>query len=92
MTVPNLDRMEPPDLLIFWGRHRNGYGWRELFPEGGKGTRAATADLANYAANRATELECSRNGSTAAQTYQTICTHIRERIPAWAMWHEEKAP
>ena len=91
MTVPNLDRMEPLDLMVFWLDHRNGYAWRELFPEGGKGTRAATADLANYAANRATLLGCMRSGSAAAYTYETICAHILQRIPAWAMWHEEKA-
>ena len=55
--------------------------WRELFPEGGKGTRAATADLANYAANRATLLACLRNGSAAAHTYETICTHILRAHP-----------
>jgi hypothetical protein len=88
MSVPNLDRMEHDALTGFWVHHRNGYAWRELFPAGGKGTRNATADLASYAINRAAFLECS--GPDRARTYETICMHIRERIPAWAMWEDTK--
>ena len=57
-----------------------------------RGTRSATADLANYALNRAAFLECAGDrGPDRARTYETICMHIRERIPAWAMW-EDNAP
>ena len=90
MSVPNLDRMEPYDLYVFFEHHRNGYAWRELFPEGGKGTRAATADLANYALTRQAYLRASeRQDRRAAEQYEQMSKHTLERIPAWAMWHEE---
>lgn len=51
--APNLDCEGSSEY--FWMKHQQGKRYRELFPNGGKGTKRAAADLANYASNKATD-------------------------------------
>lgn len=86
-NVPNLDAEEATALLIFWNRHQGGRNARDLFPEGGKGTLRATADLANYASNKATAMQCRRRGDiTAALMYEDIADRIYNDLPSFARW------
>lgn len=86
-NVPNLDGQTPADLLEFWHRHNRGRKVRELFPTGGKGSRRATADLANYASNKATAMQCRLRGDIAvALSYETICDRIYSELPEGAQW------
>lgn len=84
---PNLDAMFPDDLRNFWFHHQRGRNYLELFPHGGKGTRGATADLANYAANKATAMECRQRGEIdRARMYEDIADRIYNGLPSWAKW------
>jgi hypothetical protein len=86
-NIPNLDAETPDALLAFWQRHQRGRFARELFPDSGKGTRKATADVANYAANRATAMQCRLRGDVAtALSYERICDAIYQRLPTFARW------
>jgi hypothetical protein len=86
-AVPNIDAMEQADLMRFWNRHQRGIDSRAMFPDGGKGTKTATADLANYAANKAAAISCRTSGNIqAALVYEGICERIYERLPVWARW------
>jgi len=83
----NLDCMEPDELMAFWSRHQRGRQYRELFPDGGKGTRRATADLANYASNIATAKRCRLRGDIeTALMYEKIADRIYESLPSFAQW------
>jgi len=85
----NLDDMPggADALMSFWGRHQGGRASRELFPDGGAGTRRATAELANYASNKATAMRCRLAGDIgAALTYEGICERIYAALPAFARW------
>ncbi len=74
-----------PYLMAFWFRYQGGQGYRELFPAGGKGTKRATADLANYASNKATAMSCRLRGDiNTAVMYEDICDRIYARLPDWA--------
>jgi hypothetical protein len=85
--APNLDCQSSDDLMAFWLRHQRGRKVRELFPAGGKGTRRATADLANYASNKATAQDCRLRGDIkAALIYEGICDRIYDRLPEFARW------
>jgi hypothetical protein len=86
-AVPNFDAMEPHELMAFWQAHQNGRRFAELFPGRPAGTRRAVADLANYAANKATAIACRMRGDiqTALQ-YEDICDRIYNDLPAFARW------
>jgi hypothetical protein len=85
-NVPNLDEsMTADELMQFWKRHQRGANYRALFPSGGNGTRLATADLANYASNKAAAIRCRERGNiTGAQMYEGICDKIYSELPDFA--------
>jgi hypothetical protein len=86
-NAPNLDAMDAAELSAFWVRHHGGIRVKELFPEGGEGTKTATRDLAHYAINKAVAMKCRARGDiTAALTYETICDRIYKTLPAFAHW------
>lgn len=86
-NVPNLDAMWPDTLMAFWFRHSRGRKARELFPEGGEGTRKAAKDLANYASNKAAAMGCrSRGDIPTAIQYENIADRIYNGLPAFARW------
>lgn len=88
-NVPNLDKMNQAELMEFWVRHQRGRNSRELFPEGGTGTRKATGDLAGYASNRAAMLLCRNLADNQGErVYGIICSNIRLRLPVWALFGE----
>ncbi len=83
----NLDNDTSIDLMAFWQKHQNGRRYRELFPDGGRGTKRAAADLANYASNLHTAQSCRLRGDvTAALMYERICERIYAKLPAQAKW------
>lgn len=86
--VPNLDCMESiAELMTFWQKHQRGRACAELFPQGGKGTRKACADLANYASNKATETRARLEGRMSdAQVFGNICERIYNKLPQFARW------
>lgn len=87
LQVPNLDAMDHAELMTFWQRHQNGRCYRELFPDGGKGSRGAAGDLACYASNLATARSCRLRGDIAAASmYEQIADGIYDGLPAYARW------
>jgi len=79
--------MPDGELMPFWAKHQSGRARLDLFPQGGKGTKRATADLANYASNLHTARECRRRGDiVAAQMYEGVCERIYSRLPDFARW------
>lgn len=86
-NVPNLDAEESDALMDFWARHQRGRHVKVLFPEGGRGTVSATAELANYASNKATAISCRKRGDIlAAKMYEDIADRIYARLPDFARW------
>lgn len=87
VEVPNLDTMEPDDLMEFWKRHQHGRNQRFLLPAGAKGCRRIVSDLANYAANKATAMRSRLDGNIeTALKYESICESIYNGLPAAARW------
>ncbi len=85
--VPNLDGMDQEDLWDFWKTYQRGKNYRELFPDGGEGTKNATQDLANYAANKATAMGLRAEGEIEkAVAYEDIADRIYDDLPEWAQW------
>ena len=85
-SVPNLDAMPAEDLKQFWFMHQKGGNARRVGLRG-KGSRVATADLANYASNKATAIECRLRGDIQYATmYEDICERIYQNLPAVARW------
>lgn len=83
----NLDAMSREELLSFWMKHQSGRNYRELFPEGGKGSKKAAGDLANYASNKATAMSCRVSGDIErAMMYESIADRIYAVLPAFAQW------
>ncbi len=86
-NVPNLDDDASIDLMAFWKRHQNGRAYLALFPQGGKGTKKATADLANYASNKHAARYCRISGDIqSAQIYENICQRLYDGLPESAQW------
>lgn len=84
---PNLDDLTPEGLMRFWNRYQRGQHYRELFPKGGKGTRRAAADLANYAANKSVAIKARLRGAVnTALEYERIADSIYEGLPDYAKW------
>jgi hypothetical protein len=88
MNAPNLDAVNTPEsLMAFWAMHQQGRQYRKVFPEGGKGTKRAVADLANYASNKATAIGCRLRGDIgSAIMYENICDGIYRKLPDFARW------
>lgn len=85
--VPNLDCMTPTALMQFWKTYDRGRKYRVVFPDGGPGTMRAVADLANYAANKATAMNCRIKGDIqTAMQYESICDSIYDGLPDYAKW------
>jgi hypothetical protein len=87
--MENLDAMFPDDLMKFWNvyRHATKAQRLELFGRTGKGTVTAARDLANYASNKATAMQCRARGDiSAAQMYEGICERIYSGLPEFARW------
>lgn len=87
MTI-NLDGFsDSGDLMAFWAKYQRGQHARDIFPAGGKGTRRAVADLANYASNLATARNCRARGEIGnAEMYERICQKIYAGLPGFARW------
>lgn len=86
-NVPNLDACDSDELMGFWQFYQGGRGNRYLFPDGGKGTRVATASLANYASNKATAIQSRKRGDIqSALMYEAIADRIYSGLPTWARW------
>lgn len=86
-NIPNLDCMTQDDMMNFWMRHQRGRHAKELCPDGGKGSRTTTSDLACYASNKAAAMSCRLRGDiTSALMYEDICDRIYAELPAWARW------
>lgn len=85
--MENLDAMAPDDLMKFWSKHARGHHYALLFPGKPLGCLRATADLANYASNKATAIECRKRGDVqTALEYEGICERIYKHLPAFARW------
>lgn len=83
----NLDCETPETLMQFWFRHQSGRAYRDLFPQGGRGTKRATADLANYASNKATAMRCRAGGDiNGALMYEGIADRIYAGLPEAVRW------
>lgn len=88
-NVPNLDAMEPDELMAFWKRYHRvgGKAARELFGDdiGATGYVTAARNLAHYASNKATAIQCRLRGDiTTAIMYERICDDIYARLPSFA--------
>ena len=83
----NLDGLDTTELMPFWNKHKQGRNYRDLFPQGGKGSKLATADLANYASNLHTAHSCRKVGNiSTAMQYERICERIYASLPDFARW------
>jgi hypothetical protein len=89
MTEFNPDGMDADALWDFWKQTQQTCRptARRLFPDRPRGYVQATANLGNYAANKATALRQRAQGNiAAAQTYETICERIYDQLPDYARW------
>ena len=90
--APNLDGMSAGDLWDFWKKMgassvRPLSQARKMFPGRKKGIVRATIDLRNYAANKATAMQCRKRGDIkAALMYEGIADKIYKELPTWARW------
>lgn len=86
-AAPNLDAMTSDDLMTFWAKHQRGRRYLDLFCEGGRGTKIATADLANYASNKSIAMQCRVRGDIpSALMYEDIADRIYNNLSAFARW------
>jgi len=87
-SVPNLDGMSANELRDFWQKyHRARRKDAEALVGRRKGGTRIAAQLAAYADNKATAMDCRRRGDiTAAQIYEKICDDIYDRLPADLRW------
>ena len=87
LNLDGLDGADADSLMAFWNRYQRGRHYRDFFPGGGKGTKRATADLANYASNKATAMGCRARGDAAgALMYEGIADRIYKGLPPAARW------
>lgn len=86
-NVPNLDDMTQEDLNAFINKHHKGRQYRELFPEGGRGTQTAAKDLYHYATNKHCAMSQRNIGNVqTALGYEGICQKIYDALPTFARW------
>lgn len=87
--VPNLDCawINSADYFAFHDRYKTGLNAKELFPDGGKGTRRATASLARYASFKGCAIDCRLRGDIeCALYYEHVCETIYSRLPEFSRW------
>jgi hypothetical protein len=88
--VNNFDSMDENELWLFWkttNSTRPIATARRLFADRPTGYVAATKQLGNYAANKATAIKCRLAGDIqAAIVYETICKQIYDFLPTFAKW------
>lgn len=87
----NLDGyIDPSDLWEIWKRTNTVRPIAfacQLFPDAPKGFVRVTKDLGNYAANKATAMQCRLRGDiNAALMYEGICERIYNDLPEYARW------
>lgn len=85
-NVPNLDaETDVEKLREFWKKHEGGKRLKDLFPSGGEGTKNATSELANYAINKLTAIQCRLEGKIQeANEYDRVCDLVYKDLPTWA--------
>ena len=88
--IPNLDAMEPEDLMKFWMKYQN-IGRRkdceELIGDRRPKFTVIAANLGAYAANKAAAISCRENGNIrGAEVYEKICELIYEKLPLDCRW------
>jgi hypothetical protein len=85
--VPNLDAVPADELMRFWNNYQSGRNATSMFPAKPKGYKSATGDLANYASNKATAMQCRIRGEIdTALMYESICDRIYAKLPEYAKW------
>lgn len=89
----NLDGLciNPATYWAFWNEHKRATMESRiaLFGEHAKdkGAAKATKAYANYAANKATAMECRLRGDIqGALMYERICDNIYNALPDFAKW------
>ena len=88
MNVPNLDCMEPDELMALWVQYRAHPVTvaRELGISG-KGAKRTVMDLSNYASNKATAIRCRLAGKISeALMYEGIADRIYKGLPDSVKW------
>ena len=86
-NVPNLDCMDRSEYMPFWAKYQSGRNYRDIFPKGGKGTKRAVADLANYASNKHAAIYCREHGwINRATMYENTADSIYSKLPDFAKW------
>jgi hypothetical protein len=87
IDISDLDERDTDTLMAFWFRYQSGRHYRELFPDGGKGSKRATADLANYASNQGVAKSCRLRGDVnTALMYESIAERIYANLPSFAQF------
>lgn len=86
--MPNLDTMSAEELHAFWDKYQRPTRVNAAALVGKiRGYVTLTKDLAHYAINRATSLECRARGDTeSAQIYERVADNIYQRIPPRCGW------
>lgn len=86
----HLDGMSQDELMAFWKRYRKGAkleDCRALIGDSRKGYTRIANDLANYASNKATAIQCRLNGLLrTALSYEAICDRIYDGLPKDVRW------
>jgi hypothetical protein len=85
----NLDCMTADALTSFWQQYRKPSRKMaaDLFGGTPEGYIRAAKDVANYASNKATAMQCRMRGDMqAAGIYERICERIYEDLPEFARW------
>lgn len=88
MTVPNLDAMSQADLMDFWMKYsRSKRKDAKALVGERKKYISITQDLASYAVNKATAMQCRLRGTIdTADMYERICDKIYDRLPVDLRW------
>lgn len=87
--MKNLDAMPSDELMRFWNvwQRPTRNGAELLFDGRHKGYIRAAKDVANYASNKATAMQCRLRGDIqTALMYEGICERIYQSLPEFARW------
>jgi hypothetical protein len=88
-TGINPDGMQVDDLMTFHAKSGNHpvRKARELFPDRPAGYVAATRKIRQYAAMKASAMDCRQRGEIdAARVYEAKCDSIHDSLPEFARW------
>ncbi len=87
-NVPNLDAQTPEFLMNFWMKYQRPTRKNAAALVGKrKGYTTLCGDLAGYASNRATAMQCRLRGDIqAALIYESICDRIYSELPSDLRW------